>query len=41
MPLPQEAEINQFYEDLEDCIELIPKEKKKMFYSSLGIGMQK
>ena len=34
----EEAEVDQFYEDLEDLLELIPK---KMFYSSLGIGMQK
>ena len=34
----EEAEVDQFYEDLEDLLELAPK---KMFYSSLGIGMQK
>ena len=34
----EEAEVDQFYEDLEDLLELTPK---KMFYSSLGIGMQK
>ena len=34
----EEAEVDQFYEDLEDLLELIPK---KMFCSSLGIGMQK
>ena len=37
----KEAEVDQFYEYLEDLLELIPKKKKKMFYSSLGIGMQK
>ena len=35
----EEAEVNQFYEDLEDLLELTPK--KKMFYSSLRTGMQK
>ena len=34
----KEAEIDQFHEDLEDLLELTPK---KMFYSSLGAGMQK
>ena len=33
-----EAEVDQFYEDLQDFLELTPK---KMFYSLLGIGMQK
>ena len=33
------AEVDQFCEDLEDLLELTPKEK--MFCSSLGIGMQK
>ena len=43
----EEAEVDQFYEDLEELLELTPKnkkrnkEKKKMFCSSLGIGMQK
>ena len=36
----EEAEVDQFYEGLEDLLELTPKKKKKM-YSSLGIGMQK
>ena len=36
----KEAEVDQFYEDLEDLLELTPKKKKKMFYSSQGIGMQ-
>ena len=35
-------EVDQFYEDIEDLLKLTPKKKKKkMFYSSLGIGMQK
>ena len=34
----EEAEVDKFYEDLEDLLELTPK---KMFYSSLGAGMQK
>ena len=34
----EEAEVKQFYEDLEDLLELTPK-IKKMFQSSLGIGM--
>ena len=34
----EEAEVDQFYEDLQDFLELTPK---KMFYSLLGIGMQK
>ena len=34
----EEAEVEQFYEDLQDLLELTPK---KMFYSLLGIGMQK
>ena len=36
----EEAEVDSFYENLEDLPELTPK-KEKMFYSSLGIGMQK
>ena len=36
----EEAEVDQFYEDLEDLLELTPK-KKKMYCLSLGIGMQK
>ena len=35
---PIQAEVDQFYEDLEDLLELTPK---KMFYSSLGIGIQR
>ena len=34
----EETEVDQFYEDLEDLLELTPK-IKKMFQSSLGIGM--
>ena len=34
----EEGGVDQFYEDLEDLLELTPK---KMFYSSLEIGMQK
>ena len=30
----KEAEVEQFYEDLEDLLELTPKKKKKMPYSS-------
>ena len=32
------AEVNQFYEDLQDLLELTAK---TMFFSSQGIGMQK
>ena len=39
-PDAEEAEVDQFYEGLEDLLELTPK-KKKMFCLSLGIGMQK
>ena len=35
----KEAEVDQFYEDLQDLLEWTPK--KKMFYSSLWTGMQK
>ena len=34
----EEAEVEQFYEDLQDLLELTPK---KMSFSSQGIGMQK
>ena len=38
----KEAEVDQFYKDLEDILELtLEKRKKKMFYSSTGIGIQK
>ena len=33
------AEVDWFYEDLQDLLELTPK--KKMSFSSQGIGMQK
>ena len=36
----EEAEVEQFYEDIQDLLELTPKKKKKSF-SSWGIGMQK
>ena len=29
----KEAEVEQFYEDLKDLLELTPKRKKKMFFS--------
>ena len=32
----EEAEVDQFYEDLQDLLELIPKKEKKMSFSSLG-----
>ena len=35
----EEAEVEQFYDDLQDLLELIPK--KKMSFSSEGTGMQK
>ena len=34
----EEAEVEQFYEDLQDLLELTPK---KMSFSSEGTGMQK
>ena len=35
-------EADQFYEDIEDFLKLTPHPpKKKMFFLSLGIGMQK
>ena len=34
----EEAEVEQFYEDLQDLLELTPK---KMSFSSQGTGMQK
>ena len=38
----EEAEVDQFYEGLEDLLELTHTHTHtKMFYSSLGIGMQK
>ena len=33
------AEVNRFYEDLQDLLELTPK--KKMSFSSQGTGIQK
>ena len=35
-PVANAIEVDQFYEDLEDLLEHL----KKMFNSSLGIGMQ-
>ena len=37
----EEAEVDQFYENLEDPLEVTPKKKKKKSFSSKGIGMQK
>ena len=39
----KETEADQFYEDLQDLIELTPKKKKKkkMFFWLQGTGMQK
>ena len=37
----KEAEVDEFYEDLEDLKDLLELIPKKMFYSSLEIGMQK
>ena len=39
----KEAEVDQFYKNLEDILELTltKKKKKKMFYSSTGTRMQK
>ena len=31
----KEAEVDQFFEELEDLLELTPKKKKKMLYSKL------
>ena len=39
VPTTDAEEADQFCEDLEYILQLMPK--KKMFYSSLGIGMQK
>ena len=36
----KEAKVDQFYDDLKDLLEVTPKKKKKMFYSSLGTGSQ-
>ena len=37
----KEAEVEWFYEDLQDLLELTPKKKKKNSFSSLGTRMQK
>ena len=36
----EEAEVELFYEDLEDLLELTPKKKKKISFSLWGTGMQ-
>ena len=35
----EEAKVEQFYEDLQDLLELVPP--KKISFSQQGIGMQK
>ena len=35
----KEAEVDKFYENLEDLLDLTPKKKKKIFCLSLTIGM--
>ena len=37
----EEAEVEQFYGDLQDLLQLTPKKKKKKDLSSSGTGMQK
>ena len=37
----EEAEVEWFYEDVQDLLELTPKKKKKMSFSFQGTGMQK
>ena len=37
----EEDEVEPFYEDLQDLIELTPKKKKKLSFLSQEIGMQK
>ena len=37
----KEAEVDQFYGDLENLELITPPQKKGIFYSSLGIRMQK
>ena len=39
----EEAEVEWFYEDIQDLLELTPKKekKKKRYFSSEGTGMQK
>ena len=37
----EEAEIDQFSEGLQDFLELKPKNKKKMSFSTCGVGVQK
>ena len=37
----EEAEVEQFYDDLQDLLELIENKKKNVFLSSQQTGMQK
>ena len=37
----EEAEAEQFYEDLQELLQLTPKGKKKMCFSSQGVKMKK
>ena len=37
----KEAEVERFYEDLQDLLKVTPKKKKKMSFSSWGTGIQK
>ena len=37
----EDAEVEWFYEDLQDLLELTPKKKKKRCLSLQGTGMQK
>ena len=37
----EEAEVERFYEDLQDLLELTPKKQKMISFSSEEIGMQK
>ena len=36
----EEAEVEEFYEDLQDLLELTPKKKKKKYFTSQGTGMK-
>jgi len=36
----KENEVEQFYEDIQDLLELTPKKKKRMSFSSQGTVMQ-
>ena len=37
----KEAEVEQFYDDLQDLLELIENKNKNVFFSSQQIGIQK